>query len=149
LKLNGAAISKAVPTWVMPGQPDDVITIHLGYGRTRSGRVGNVTIADPDTRLPQGGFNAYEIRNSYAPWIASGAQASKVAGQFQLATTQVHFSMEGRDLLRESTLEEYLKDKDDLRDESERQKKELHELSLYPDVDYQNQGNGYAWGMSI
>jgi MoCo/4Fe-4S cofactor protein with predicted Tat translocation signal len=149
LKLNGAAISKAVPAWVMPGQPDDVITIHLGYGRTRAGRVGNVTIADPDSRLPQGGFNAYEIRNSYAPWIASGAQASKVAGQFQLATTQVHFSMEGRDLLRESSLEEYLKDKDDLREESDREKKELHELSLYPDVDYQNQGNGYAWGMSI
>jgi molybdopterin-containing oxidoreductase family iron-sulfur binding subunit len=149
LKLNGAAISKAVPAWVMPGQPDDVITIHLGYGRTRAGRVGNVTIADPDTRLPQGGFNAYEIRNSYAPWIASGAQASKAAGQFQLATTQVHFSMEGRDLLRESSLEEYLKDKDDLREESEREKKELHELSLYPDFNYQEQGNGYAWGMSI
>jgi len=28
----------------MPGQPDDVITIHLGYGRTRAGRVGNATV---------------------------------------------------------------------------------------------------------
>jgi MoCo/4Fe-4S cofactor protein with predicted Tat translocation signal len=149
LKLDGRAISKALPVWIMPGQPDDVITIHLGYGRTRAGRVGSSTIVWPDSRLPQGGFNAYEIRTSQSPWSASGAQASKVAGQFQLATTQVHFSMEGRDLLRESSLEEYLKDKDHLREEKEHLKKELHELSLYPDFDYQNQGNGYAWGMSI
>jgi molybdopterin-containing oxidoreductase family iron-sulfur binding subunit len=57
--------------------------------------------------------------------------------------------MEGRDLLRESSLEEYLKGKEHLREEQEKQKKELHDLSLYPDVDYKNQGNGYAWGMSI
>jgi molybdopterin-containing oxidoreductase family iron-sulfur binding subunit len=149
LKLDGRAISKPLPVWIMPGQPDDVITIHLGYGRTRAGRVGNSTIVWPDSRLPQGGFNAYEIRTSQAPWSASGAQASKVAGQFQLATTQVHFSMEGRDLLRESSLEEYLKDKDHLGKEKEHLQKELHELSLYPDFDYKNQGNGYAWGMSI
>ncbi len=31
-------ISKNVPVWVMPGQPDDVITVHLGYGRGRAGR---------------------------------------------------------------------------------------------------------------
>jgi molybdopterin-containing oxidoreductase family iron-sulfur binding subunit len=149
LKLNGRAISKPLPAWVMPGQPDDVVTIHLGYGRTSAGRVGSVTIVEPDSRLPSGGFNAYEIRTSDAPWFATGAQASKVAGQFQLATTQVHFSMEGRDLLRESSLEEYAKEKDHLRAEAEKQKKELHELSLYPDFDYKNQGNGYAWGMSI
>ena len=149
LKLNGRAISKAVPAWIMPGQPDDVITIHLGYGRTRAGRVGDVTIADPDTRLPSGGFNAYDIRASDAPWSALGAQATKAAGRYEIATTQVHFNMEGRNLLRESSFDEYLKDKEHLREEQEKQKKELHELSLYKDFDYKDQGNGYAWGMSI
>jgi MoCo/4Fe-4S cofactor protein with predicted Tat translocation signal len=138
LKLNGRAISKAVPAWVMPGQPDDVITIHLGYGRGRAGRVGN-----------DQGFNAFDIRPSDAPWTALGAQATKAAGRYELGTTQVHFQMEGRDLLRESSLEEFLKDKERLREEQEKQKKELHDLSLYPEVDYKNQGNGYAWGMSI
>jgi len=131
-------ISQPVPVWVMPGQPDDVITVHLGYGRKRAGRVG-------DTQ----GFNAYEIRFSDEPWSAVGATVSKTNEQYQIATVQVHFSMEGRDLLRESSLEEFLKDKEKLREEQEKQKKELHDLSLYPEVDYQNQGNGYAWGMSI
>ena len=138
LKLNGRAISKAVPAWVMPGQPDDVITIQLGYGRERAGRVGSGP-----------GFNAYEIRMSDAPWSASGVEVRKTGAQYQLAATQVHFSMEGRDILRESSLEEYLKEKDHLREELDQQKKELHDLSLYQDFDYQNQGNGYAWGMSI
>jgi len=142
-------ISKPVPVWVMPGQPDDVITVHLGYGRTRAGRVGSMTIAAPDSRLPSGGFNAYEIRTSDAPWTASGAQVTKAAGQFQIAATQAHFNMEGRDILREGSLAEFLKDKEKLREEQEKQKRELHDLSLYPEVDYQNQGNGYAWGMSI
>ncbi|HMG75915.1 MAG TPA: TAT-variant-translocated molybdopterin oxidoreductase [Pyrinomonadaceae bacterium] len=138
LKLNGRAISKPLPAWIMPGQPDDVITVHLGYGRARAGRVGDAQ-----------GFNAYEIRTSDAPWTAFGAQATKAAGQYELAATQIHFSMEGRDLLREGPLEEYLKDKDRLREEREQQQKELHELSLYKDYDYKDQGNGYAWGMSI
>ena len=138
LKLNGRAISKAVPAWVMPGQPDNVITIQLGYGRDRAGRVGSGL-----------GFNAYEIRTSDAPWSASGVEVRKTGAQYQLAATQVHFSMEGRDILRESSLEEYLKEKDRLREELEQQKKELHELSLYQDFDYKNQGLGYAWGMSI
>ena len=138
LKLNGRAISKAVPAWVMPGQPDDAITIQLGYGRERAGRVGDGL-----------GFNAYEIRMSDAPWSASGVEVRKMGAQYQLAATQVHFSMEGRDILRASSLEEYLKEKDRLREELEQQKKELHELSLYQDFDYKNQGLGYAWGMSI
>jgi Fe-S-cluster-containing dehydrogenase component len=131
-------ISKQVPVWIMPGQPDDVITVHLGYGRGRAGRVGN-----------DQGFNAYEIRYSDEPWTAFGASVSKTNEQYELGATQIHFSMEGRDLLRESSLEEYLKDKQRLREEQEKQQKELHDLSLYKDFDYKDQGNGYAWGMSI
>jgi MoCo/4Fe-4S cofactor protein with predicted Tat translocation signal len=156
LSLRDQTISKNLPVWIMPGQPDDVITIHLGYGRTRAGRVGSNTTVEPDSKLPQGGFNAYEIRYSDQAWNATGASASKTAEQYELAATQAHFLMrdpdftnEDRDLLRESTLEEYLKDKEHLRQEREKQQKELHDLSLYKDFDYKNQGNGYAWGMSI
>ncbi|PYS41446.1 MAG: hypothetical protein DMF71_11230 [Acidobacteria bacterium] len=138
LSHRGSNISQTVPVWVMPGQPDDVITIHLGYGRGRAGRIGDTV-----------GFNAYEIRYSDESWAAVGAEVSKTNEQYQLAATQIHFQMEGRDLLRESSLAEYLKDKDRLREEREQQQKELHDMSLYPDFDYKNQGNGYAWGMSI
>ena len=131
-------IVKEVPVFVMPGQPDDVITVHLGYGRTVAGRVGSGP-----------GFSAYDIRQSNSPWDLAGVRVEKTNARFLLATTQAHFQMEDRDILRESTLEEYQKEKDHLREEREEQQKELRELSLYPEFDYKNQGNGYAWGMSI
>jgi MoCo/4Fe-4S cofactor protein with predicted Tat translocation signal len=142
-------ISQQVPVWVMPGQPDDVITIHLGYGRTRAGRVGSATIVEPDYPLPSGGFNAYDIRYSDEPWSANGAWVSKTNERFVIASTQAHFTMDGRDILRESTIEEFEREKDQLAQERQTQEKELHDLSLYQDFDYKNQGNGYAWGMSI
>src|SRR5207237_749309 len=61
LTLRDRTIIKSVPAWIMPGQPDDVITIHLGYGSKPVGRVWD-TIPDPDSRLPPGGFNAYDVR---------------------------------------------------------------------------------------
>jgi molybdopterin-containing oxidoreductase family iron-sulfur binding subunit len=131
-------VIKEVPVWVMPGQPDDVITVHLGYGRTVAGRVGSGP-----------GFSAYDIRQSSTPWNLTGVGVEKTNARFLLATTQAHFQMEDRDVLRESTLEEYQKEKDHLREEREEQQKELRELSLYPGFDYKNQGHGYAWGMSI
>jgi molybdopterin-containing oxidoreductase family iron-sulfur binding subunit len=146
---RNSTISKNLPVWVMPGQPDNVITIHLGFGRTKAGRVGTNTVIEPDSRLPNGGFNAYEVRYADALWSAAGVSVSKTGEQFQVASTQTHFLMEGRDILREHSLEEYLKEKEHLREERGKQEKENHDLSLYQDYDYKDQGNGYAWGMSI
>jgi molybdopterin-containing oxidoreductase family iron-sulfur binding subunit len=140
LKLDYSGRSITVPTWIMPGQPDGVITLHLGYGRKRAGRVGN-----------KQGFDAYYLRTSNAPWFGTGLQVSKAPGVYQLAATQTHFNMEGRDLLRSSSLADYLKEKDKLREESKEEEKELHDRSMYPDYNYKDQGNGlnYAWGMAI
>jgi molybdopterin-containing oxidoreductase family iron-sulfur binding subunit len=138
LGLGDKSIAKSVPVWILPGQPDDVITIHLGYGRPLGGRVGSSL-----------GFNAYDIRRSDAQWSAPGAWINKNGQRYAIGTTQLQFDMLGRDTLRETPFDEYLKEKDKLQGEREEQHKETHELSLYQDFDYQNQGIGYAWGMSI
>jgi hypothetical protein len=52
------------PLWIMPGQPDGVITVHLGYGRRLAGRVGSGTTAGSTV-----GFDAYQIRTSFEPWF--------------------------------------------------------------------------------
>jgi len=126
------------PTWITPGQPDDVVTLHLGYGRQRAGRVGN-----------KRGFNAYTIRTSDSPWTAAGVKVEKALGQFQLAVTQLHFNMEGRDILRTNTLEEYLKD-----GHGDSKAEHGHEKTHVPAPDETLYGNehkyeGYAWGMAI
>ena len=156
LSLRDRSITQQLPVWVLPGQPDGVITINLGYGRTKSGRVGTQYQTDPDGPLPHGGFNAYDIRFSDSAWYATGAVVSKTGERFVIASTQAHFTMtdpqgNNRDILRESGIEEYQREKGRLADERKQETKENHELSLYQDYDYQNQSNGlnYAWGMSI
>ncbi|HJT66979.1 MAG TPA: TAT-variant-translocated molybdopterin oxidoreductase [Pyrinomonadaceae bacterium] len=132
------------PLWILPGQPDGVVTIHLGYGRRRAGRVGG-TEASPV------GFDAYALRNSFEPWFSSGIQIRATGEQHVLATTQLHFTLEDpnfsgepRDVIRSQTVEEFL---------GGEEYNENHDYpSLYHDYHYDNQSENapnYAWGMAI
>ena len=130
--------SLTCPTWIMPGQPDGVITVHLGYGRERAGRVGT-----------KHGFNAYTIRTSDSPWTAAAVTVEKTLGQTQLAVTQLHFNMEGRDILRTNTLAEHLKE-----GHGNSPGEHGHEKTHVPRPDETMYGDehkyeGYAWGMAI
>ncbi len=85
---QGGEIAKGVPVWLSPGQPDDAVTIFMGYGRTRAGQIG--------TSL---GYNAFDVQRSDA--MNSGYGELKPTGEkTTIASTQIHFNMEGRDILR-------------------------------------------------
>jgi molybdopterin-containing oxidoreductase family iron-sulfur binding subunit len=123
---GGATLT--APVWILPGQPDDVVTLHFGHGRTRAGRVGNGT-----------GVNAYRLRAATGLWLAT-ASVQKAGGTTELATTQHHFNMEGRHLVRTGTFEEYRKDP-----EFARRLEEVPTISLYPGFKY----DGHAWGLAV
>ncbi len=86
----------AAPVLVLPGQAADVVTVHLGYGRRAAGHVGNGV-----------GFDAYALRHSAAPWFDSGLTLRPTGQRHVLATTQHHHAMEGRDLVRRTTLADF------------------------------------------
>ncbi|MGH9495385.1 MAG: TAT-variant-translocated molybdopterin oxidoreductase [Candidatus Sulfotelmatobacter sp.] len=134
LELNGKKIQG--PVWIQAGHPDNSVTITLGYGRTRAGRVGTAQ-----------GFNAYELRTSAAPWIASGVKINKTGATYKLASTQGMQSMETPDgatrpLVREASLEEYRKEPHFAQEEQT-----PYELSLYEPYPYKEET--YSWGMTI
>ena len=129
LDLGGHKVT--APVWILPGQPADSVTLHLGYGRTRAGRVGSGI-----------GVNASAIRTAAAPWVASGLQLRKLGSRYPLVSTQEHSSMQGRHLVRAGTLAEYRKHPEFAREMGEAP---AEEDSLYPGVKYE----GYAWGMAI
>jgi MoCo/4Fe-4S cofactor protein with predicted Tat translocation signal len=118
------------PAWIVPGHADECVTLHLGYGRTRAGKVGNGA-----------GFNAYAIRTANAPGYGTGLEIRKAGRQYMLACTQFHHNMEGRDFVRAATLEAYRKDPNFAQIEHHHEA----EGSLYPGFKYE----GYAWGMAI
>ena len=119
------------PIWVVPGHVDNAVTVHLGSGRTRAGRVGTGT-----------GFNAYTLRTSNAPWSGAGLTIRKTDERYPLACTQLHHAMEGRDLVRASTLKHY---REHPAFAHEREPESVRPPSLYPEYEYK----GYAWGMAI
>jgi MoCo/4Fe-4S cofactor protein with predicted Tat translocation signal len=143
------------PVIVAPGQPDNSVTVYLGYGRQSAGRVGSGA-----------GFNAYLIRNTWAPFHATGS-IRKIEGKWGTAITKSHYqdhrgkmfgqqgtgnnSLEAdealgpRGIIRYATLAEY-KANPGFANEGEGHEKTEIDNAMFPNWDY-SQGN--AWGMSI
>ena len=95
VKLGGRTIRG--PLHIQPGLSNYTLIVPLGYGRTQSGRVGTGA-----------GFNAYALRTGGALHLAVGATLEVVPGRrYALANTQEHWSMEGRDIIREANVEEF------------------------------------------
>jgi Fe-S-cluster-containing dehydrogenase component len=127
LRYRGAVV--LAPVWVVPGQADATVTVSLGYGRSRAGKIGNGA-----------GFNAYVLRRSDEPWRGRGLQLRKTGAKAPLATTQQHFSMEGRRPIRVTTVEEFRRDPALVAADAHRARP-----SMYEPV----RDEGYAWAMNI
>jgi molybdopterin-containing oxidoreductase family iron-sulfur binding subunit len=143
------------PVIVAPGHPDNSVTVYLGYGREFAGRVGSGA-----------GFNAYLIRNTWAPFNATGS-IRKIEGKWGIAITKSHYqdqrgklfgqqgtgnnSLEAdealgpRGIIRYATLDQFKADPGFANEGYTREKTDV-DTSLFPNWPY-NEAN--AWGMSI
>jgi Fe-S-cluster-containing dehydrogenase component len=151
---------------VMPGHPDQSITVYLGYGRRYAGRVGTGQ-----------GFDAYPIRLSSSPLFAVGATAKKTGETYECAVTKSHYidhrdafarkygfeeeaketgpdttphSLEGREaeqrgIIRTATLEEY-KQNPNFASADPDFNAPPKDTTLFPAWDY---SKGYQWALSI
>ncbi len=95
-KITLGSLTVEGPIHIQPGLSNYTVVLPLGYGRTVSGRVGQ-----------NQGFNAYAVRTSAAPHFATGGKLEVTGTRSLLANTQEHWSMEGRDIVREANLDEY------------------------------------------
>ena len=84
------------PVHIQPGLADYTVLLSMGYGRTKTGRVGRGA-----------GFNVYPFIKVKAPAYSSGAVLRLTGETFYLANTQRHWSMEGRGIIREANVEDY------------------------------------------
>ena len=99
LKLSEDAFIEG-PLHVQPGLADYALVASLGMGRTTVGRVGEGA-----------GFSAYPLLGADGSRIVSGLSLVPVDGKRgTLANVQEHWSMEGRAIVRESTVKGYEKD---------------------------------------
>jgi molybdopterin-containing oxidoreductase family iron-sulfur binding subunit len=96
VELGLADRSVEAPVMILPGHADRCVTVHLGYGRKSAGHVGT-----------NRGFDAGLLRTTANPWVASRLTIRKTGGRYDLACTQTHFNMEGRDIVRVADLSEF------------------------------------------
>lgn len=133
LTLQGRTLQ--VPVWIMPGHADGSMTIYLGYGRNWEEKSSHGL-----------GFNAYTLRSSDSFWVGSGVEIRATGEQYPLASVQDTYTMEGRDLVRVATLEEFIADPH-FADVSHGPAagEDGRPPSLFPPIEY----NENAWGMQI
>jgi len=101
--VTGREVRVELPVWRQPGQSPATVSIALGYGRTHAGRVGNGVGVNASRFLRHAGDGLLGLH----PTAVALEKTGQVA---RLATTQTHHSMEGRPLVREATLQEFLAD---------------------------------------
>ncbi|HVF71683.1 MAG TPA: TAT-variant-translocated molybdopterin oxidoreductase [Chthoniobacterales bacterium] len=152
---------------VSPGHADNSISISLGYGRKKTGPIGE-----------EAGFNAFLLRTSSNPhYIAVDSKtveaisvttaptavqpasptattaptaAPKVRahtlGKYPLSITQDHWSIEGRGLVREASLEKYREDPEFVKKIAgdEELPPKLPSLYSHPPLSAEQQ-----WGMTV
>ena len=90
-----------VPAHVQPGQADGVVGLAVGYGRDGAGEVADGV-----------GVNAFALvpfKDGRRLTGAIGVKVEAIRGFTDLACTQGHHSMEGRQLVVEETLKDYVK----------------------------------------
>jgi molybdopterin-containing oxidoreductase family iron-sulfur binding subunit len=138
LEIDANGRKVRAPAWVQPGHADQSVTVQIGFGRTRAGRVANGV-----------GYNAYSLRTSATLSHGSGVKLSNTGEEHELATTQEHDSMttnlpENRQFdmapVRVATIDRF-----------EQNPKLVDHASHYGDSSlYPERAKGeYAWGMVI
>ena len=117
-----------LPTIIQPGQAKGVLALALGYGRTTGGVAKGV------------GVNAFPLMglDPASPNLRSGVRITKSAGTKELARTQSHHRMEGRDIVRSLTMDEFAHNP-----QGHHPMPEL--VSLYEDQKFPD----HKWGMVI
>lgn len=88
---NGVTLEK-VPVLIQPGQARGTVGLALGYGKTH-----NIQ------REMQVGVNAYALYNNFKN--VQQVSLEKATGEHEFACVQLHNTMMGRDIIRETTLE--------------------------------------------
>lgn len=89
------------PVHIQPGQEDSTLALSVGYGRTLAGFVGN-----------NKGVNAYPLasQNHNFQFSACPVKIKKTNKFIPLANVQGHHSMEGRDIVLETSLKKFRED---------------------------------------
>ncbi len=129
--LNGTEI----PVLIQPGQAAGTVSLALGYGRTKAGKVGS--------NVGTNGFQWVRFVDGRRSYTLEQVTLERTRFTYPIARTQTHHTMEGRPIVRETTLKEI--EKDPGAGNHFHLEAEAHHQTLYPDATF----DGYHWGLTV
>ena len=152
IKANGAEIT--IPVIAVPGVPDGVFAIALGYGRESADPkntgdyIGRAAVGAGKNVFPFAVNNGTTIE-----WTVPDVSFEKTTEEYQVAQVQIHGSYEGRTaVIKEMTLSDFIKEPEEILDDRKKEAAKFGGLegfekegTLYPYYDKP----GLHWGMSI
>ncbi len=100
VRISAGGETIEIAAWVEPGHADDSITLTVGYGRSNVGRVADGV-----------GVDTYPLRTTENLFFQA-ADVEPVGSTYEVACVQDHHSLEGRDMIRTATLDEYRENPD-------------------------------------
>src|SRR5574341_78906 len=129
LTVNG--ITQELPVHIQPGVYPQVLTVAVGWGREKVGRVGN--------KIGVNAFKFAKIEKDKIIFSSLPVEIKKTFKEIPLAGVQGHNYINSRPIIYEATLEEYQKNLTAGRAGEEKL------TSIWPSYTYE----GYRWGMAI
>ncbi len=100
VRVSTGARSVDIAVLIMPGHANGSVSASVGYGREKIAHIVNNV-----------GFDVYPLRKISSPRYATDVTLQRLsAKKYVFAQTQEHHNMEGRDLVREGTVERYQED---------------------------------------
>lgn len=119
-----------LPAHIQPGMHHKTIAIAVGFGRTDAGSVGS--------NIGQNAYELVDLKGENPVFSGQAATLNVTSEKIELACTQGHHTMEGRQIVVQATLKDYLNNPG----------ANIHRhkmLSLWPEHEYK----GYKWAMVI
>ena len=139
VSLGNITVEK-LPVHIQPGQANNTVSLAIGYGR-----LGKAAQKGVFEKIGKNAYPFTQFVNGTRQWVASGVSVEKVDGTYELAMTQTHHTIEGRDLLREATAAEYKED-----NSAGNNMKRPHMYTIWETHEYKREGHpGHYWAMAI
>ena len=150
IKITSNGKSIEIPILMMPGIHPQVIAMAVGYGRQSSNKEKTAEYIGPAANGV--GVNVYPLAVYNGTTVSYSAPVTieKTGNTYPIAQTQVHQITEGRPVVRETTLANFIARPNELQEEAD------NELKRYGE-NYERDGTlygvfdkpGIKWGMSI
>ena len=132
-----------LPVIPQPGQAYGTIGIAVGYGRTDAGKVAD--------GVGQNVFPFVTVGDTYSFVATDGVTLNPTSEKYQIAATQTHHTMMGREIVKETSLAAYLQNpkagNPDIKLDTHKGPEKPAHITLW--ADHPVEDIGHRWGMAI